>query len=221
MIRGASGVGSYAFAGAEEGSATSALASAGDEIAVTVTPARGAPESCMARERGQRWGDVVKKGVRDDQTRRYGRFWSRARRRVGTPGRTSVALARTSRSARPFGPGNARLASTRPSHRTALVGDVNTHRAFAARARGCAAVLPRTTAGARNASWACSIILSTLAVFPLRKGKKPGENRSTIRQMASRLPTVAQISQSHRSFFAGSDSDRRSPRKFRVFSAEF
>jgi hypothetical protein len=54
--------------------------------------------------------------------------------------------------ARPFVPKIARLASARPSHRAALVGDVDTHLAFAARARGRAAVLPRKTAGARNAS---------------------------------------------------------------------
>lgn len=95
---------------------------------------------------------MVRRGVRDDQARRYGVFRARARRRVGTSGRTSAALARTSRLARPFVPKIARLASARPSHRAALVGDVDTHRAFAARARGRAAVLPRKTAGARNAS---------------------------------------------------------------------
>ena len=41
-----------AFAGADEVSATSAFASAGEEIAVTATLARDAPESCAARERG-------------------------------------------------------------------------------------------------------------------------------------------------------------------------
>jgi predicted Rossmann fold nucleotide-binding protein DprA/Smf involved in DNA uptake len=52
LIRGASGIGAGAFAGADEVSATSALASAGEEIAVTATLARDAPESCAARERG-------------------------------------------------------------------------------------------------------------------------------------------------------------------------
>jgi hypothetical protein len=51
-IRGASGIGSCAFAGAEEVSETSAFASEGEEIAVTVTPARGAPESYAGGGRG-------------------------------------------------------------------------------------------------------------------------------------------------------------------------
>jgi len=95
---------------------------------------------------------------------------------------------------RPFDPGNARLASTRPSHRAALVRDVDTHRAFAARARGRAAALPRAPAGARNASWACAVILSIielLAGFPLRKSKKKGKITRQTASWRNRLPTVA------------------------------